>query len=81
MCLGIPGQVEEILCTEPLERSARIRFGGITKEINVAYVPEAVAGDFVIVHAGFAISLVNAQEAERIFQYLAELGDLEDLYP
>lgn len=80
MCLGIPGRVEEILCEEPLVRSAKISFGGITKEINVAYVPEAGVGDYVIVHAGFAITQINQEEAQRIFQYLSELGDLEDLH-
>ncbi|MBN8431612.1 HypC/HybG/HupF family hydrogenase formation chaperone [Microbulbifer salipaludis] len=79
MCLGIPGLVEEILNGAPLERSARVRFGGIRKEINLAYVPSANVGDYVIVHVGFAISVVNEQEARRIFRYLEELGDLQDL--
>lgn len=79
MCLGIPGRIEEILNLAPLERMARVSFGGITKDINIAYVPEAVVGDYVIVHVGFAISRVNEQEAQRIFEYLGQLGDLEEL--
>ncbi|WOX05629.1 HypC/HybG/HupF family hydrogenase formation chaperone [Microbulbifer pacificus] len=79
MCLGIPGRVEEILNLAALERTARVSFGGITKDINIAYVPEAVVGDYVIVHVGFAISRVNEQEAQRIFDYLGQLGDLEEL--
>ncbi|MFV8782650.1 HypC/HybG/HupF family hydrogenase formation chaperone [Microbulbifer sp. SA54] len=58
---------------EPLERSARVNFGGISKEINIAFVPEAGVGDYVIVHVGFAISRVCEREAQRIFQYLAEI--------
>ncbi|WGL17099.1 HypC/HybG/HupF family hydrogenase formation chaperone [Microbulbifer bruguierae] len=79
MCLGIPGRIEEILNLVALERTARVSFGGITKEINIAYVPDAVVGDYVIVHVGFAISRVNEQEAQRIFDYLGQLGDLEEL--
>ena len=79
MCLGIPGLIEEILNGAPLERSARVRFGGISKEINVAYVPEAKVGDYVIVHVGFAISVIDEREASRIFRYLSEIGDLEAL--
>lgn len=79
MCLGIPGRVEEILNSAPLERSARVSFGGISKEINLAYVPEAIVGDYVIVHAGFAISRVREDEARRVFRYLEEIGELDDL--
>ena len=79
MCLGIPGRVEEMLNDEPLERSARVSFGGISKTINLAYVPEAQVGDYVIVHVGFAISRVREEEACRIFRYLDEIGELDDL--
>ena len=81
MCLGIPGRIEEILNSAPLERSARVSFAGITKEINIAYVPEASVGDFVIVHVGFAISLINESEAQRVFRYLEEIGELENPEP
>lgn len=79
MCLGIPGRIEEFLNPAPLERTARVSFGGITKDINVAYVPEAVVGDYVIVHVGFAISQVNEKEAQRIFDYLEQIGELGEL--
>ncbi|SHE58748.1 hydrogenase expression/formation protein HypC [Microbulbifer donghaiensis] len=79
MCLGIPGRVEELLNESPLERSARVNFGGICKEINLAYVPEAREGDYVIVHVGFAISRVREQEAHRIFRYLERIGELGEL--
>lgn len=79
MCLGIPGRVEALLNRAPLERSALVNFGGICKEVNLAYVPEAGVGDYVIVHVGFAISRVREQEAHRIFRYLEQIGELGDL--
>ncbi|SDK18036.1 HypC/HybG/HupF family hydrogenase formation chaperone [Microbulbifer yueqingensis] len=77
MCLGIPGQIEQVTDSAPLERSGVVRFGGICKQVNLAYVPEAGVGDYVIVHVGFAISRVDEAEARRVFDYLAEIGDLE----
>ncbi len=81
MCLAVPGQILSISDTNPLMRMGKVSFGGIVKEINLAYVPEAVVGDYVIVHVGFAISTIDAQEAQRVFDYLHEmdeLGELED---
>jgi hydrogenase expression/formation protein HypC len=66
---------------DPLMRLGRVSFGGVVKEISLAYVPEANIGDYVIVHAGFAISTLDAGEAQRVFDYLQEmdaLGELED---
>jgi hydrogenase expression/formation protein HypC len=73
MCLGIPGEVLSV--REEGLRSGRVGFAGVVKEICLAYVPEAVVGDFVIVHAGFAISRVDREAAERVFSYLAQLGE------
>jgi hydrogenase expression/formation protein HypC len=56
----------------------KVRFGGIIKEVNLAYVPEAIVGDYVVVHVGFAISTLDASEAERVFAYLQELGALDE---
>ncbi len=81
MCLAIPGQILSISDANPLMRMGKVSFGGIVKEINLAYVPEAVVGDYVIVHVGFAISILDAEEAHRVFDYLQEmdeLGELED---
>jgi hydrogenase expression/formation protein HypC len=76
MCLGVPGKV---LAVEDDElRMARIEFGGIVKEACLAYVPEARPGDYVIVHAGFAISRVDEEQARQVFAYLAEINGLED---
>ncbi len=77
MCLGIPGKVESI------ERGSlsmgKVAFGGIVKEVCLEYVPEAGVGDYVIVHAGFAISRLNEVEARRVFDTLEQLGDLTEL--
>jgi hydrogenase expression/formation protein HypC len=72
MCLRIPGKVLEILERELT--MARVAFGGIVKEVCLAYVPEAAVGDYVIVHAGFAIGRIDEQEAARVFSYLEEIG-------
>lgn len=69
----------EITQTGELTRAGKINFGGILKEVNLAYVPEAKVGDYVIVHVGFAISRVDEDEARQIFEYLKEMGDLEGL--
>lgn len=73
MCLAVPGKIVSIGPGEGLERSGRVNFGGVIKEVNLAFVPEAQVGDYVMVHVGFAISRVDEREAERIFAYLAEL--------
>ena len=72
MCLGIPGKVLEIFEQDSLPMG-KIEFGGIVKEACLAYTPEAEAGDYVLVHVGFAISLIDEQEANEIFQYLDEI--------
>ena len=76
MCLAIPGRILSMAGDDPLMRVGRVDFGGIVKEINLAYVPEAALGDYVLVHVGFAISIIDAAEARRIFDYLREIGEL-----
>lgn len=58
----------------------RVSFNGVIKEVSLAYVPEAQVDDYVIVHVGFALSVVDALEAQRVFEYLEAMGDLEELY-
>jgi hydrogenase expression/formation protein HypC len=77
MCLGIPGKVVSVGGDEL--RLARIDFGGIVKDACLAYVPEATVGDYVIVHAGFAISRVEEAEARRVFEYLDSMEELAEL--
>lgn len=76
MCLAIPGRVLSISGDDPLMRVGQVDFGGIVKEINLAFVPEAAIGDYVLVHVGFAISVINEAEATRVFDYLREIGEL-----
>ena len=64
---------------EPLQRVGRVSFGGIVKEVNLAFVPEANVGDYVIVHVGLAISTVDEEEAERTLDYFRQMGELEEL--
>lgn len=79
MCLGIPGRIESITDTGELTRAGKVSFGGIQKEVSLAYVPDAQVGDYVIVHVGFAISKVNEDEAKQVFAYLKEMDELQEL--
>ena len=81
MCLAIPGRITSVTDDAPLMRRARVDFGGILKEISLAFVPDAAIGDYVLVHVGFAISKINEEEAGRVFEYLREIGELGDLSP
>jgi hydrogenase expression/formation protein HypC len=64
---------------EPLERMGRVSFGGIVKEVSLAYTPEANVGDYVIVHVGFAISRLDEAEAHRVFEYLRQIDELKEI--
>jgi hydrogenase expression/formation protein HypC len=77
MCLAVPGRIVEITGEDPLFRSARVDYGGVVKEACLAYVPEAVVGDFVIVHAGFALTLLDEAEALKTLEELRALGELQ----
>jgi hydrogenase expression/formation protein HypC len=82
MCLAIPGKLTAI--TNQLDETFRIgkvSFGGITKEVNLSMVPEANIGDYVLVHVGVAISVVDEDEAKTTFEYLKQIGELEELEP
>jgi hydrogenase expression/formation protein HypC len=84
MCLAVPGKIISVAGEEPMFRTGKVDFGGIVKEINLAYVPEAAVGDYVIVHVGFALSKVDEAEAQKVFAYLKrmeELGELEAAGP
>jgi hydrogenase expression/formation protein HypC len=76
MCLAIPGRILDISGDEPILRVGRVDFGGIVKQINLAFVPEAEVGDYVLVHVGFAITVIDEAEAERVFRHLEEIGEL-----
>jgi hydrogenase expression/formation protein HypC len=70
MCLAVPGRIESIEGTDPLERRGRVDFGGVRREVQLTFLPEAEPGDWVLVHVGFAISRIDEAEADRL------LGDL-----
>jgi hydrogenase expression/formation protein HypC len=79
MCLAVPGKVVEIIDAGDIAfRRAKVDFGGIRKEINLAYTPEAEVGKYVLVHVGFAISVIDEAEALRVFEYLKEMGGIEE---
>lgn len=79
MCLAIPGRIITIIDDGPLTRRGRVDFSGIVREVNLAFVPEAGVGDYVIVHVGVALSVVDQREAERVFEYLREIDDIREL--
>ena len=78
MCLAVPGQIISIDQGDELLRVGRVNFGGIVKEVNLACVPEADVGDYVLVHVGTAISTIDKQEADQVFDYLRQMGDLAE---
>ncbi len=79
MCLAVPGKIVSIEGDDPILRSGRVDFSGIIKQVNLAYVPEASVGDYVLVHVGFAINIIDEAEAKQVFEYLREMGDLAEL--
>jgi hydrogenase expression/formation protein HypC len=80
MCLAVPGKIVTIVVEEHFGlRRGKVDFGGIRKEVCLDYTPEARIGDYVMVHVGFALSIVNEEEAYRVFEALRELDLLEDL--
>jgi hydrogenase expression/formation protein HypC len=78
MCLGVPGKVLEIR-EEQSTRMATVDFGGVTKNVCLAYMPEVVVTDYVIVHAGFAITKLDEAAALETLQLFADLGMLDEL--
>jgi hydrogenase expression/formation protein HypC len=79
MCLAIPGKVESISGDDALTRMGRVNFGGVIKEACLACVPEVQVGDYVIVHVGFALSKVDEDEAQKVFGYLKQMQELDEL--
>ncbi len=73
MCLAVPGKIISISDDEPLLKMAKVSFGGLIKQISLAYVPEAIIDDYVIVHAGFALSILDHDEAQRTLDLVEQL--------
>ena len=78
MCLAVPGKILSAE-GEDFARIARVSFGGTVREVSLAYVPEAGMGDYVIVHAGFAISVMDEAEALRTYDCWKEIRELEEM--
>ncbi|WP_010587708.1 HypC/HybG/HupF family hydrogenase formation chaperone [Schlesneria paludicola] len=78
MCLGIPGEVIETYSEHDM-LMAKVDFGGVFKRVCLQHTPEAQIGDFVIVHVGFSLQVIDADEAQRVFQFLKEMDDLQEL--
>ena len=76
MCLGIPGQVMDVTEEEDLPMGT-VRFGGVSRRVCLAHVPEVAPGDWVLVHVGFALTRLDEEEARRVLALLAELGETE----
>ena len=79
MCLAVPGKIVSIDDSPELMRTGKVNFGGILKEVNLAYVPDAKPGDYVVVHVGFALSIVDEAEANQVFEYLSQMDELAEL--
>jgi hydrogenase expression/formation protein HypC len=80
MCLGIPGRIVETFSDGEVAM-AKVDFGGLTKQVCIAHVPAARKGDYVLVHVGFALTLIDEAEAHRTFALLEELKMLGELSP
>jgi hydrogenase expression/formation protein HypC len=79
MCLAIPGRITNITGGDALSRMGKVDFGGILKEVSLAYTPKVKVGDYVVVHVGFAIAQLDESEANSVFEYLRKMDDLAEL--
>ncbi len=77
MCLGIPGKITEIYEKDSL-KMAKIDFGGIVKEACLAYTPEAKVGNYALIHVGFAISLMDEEEAQETLKLIKEVSEFDN---
>ncbi len=75
MCLAVPGKVISISGEDPFQRTGKVSFGGIVKDVSLACLPEAQVGDYVIVHVGMAISRLDEAEANEVFAYLKQIHE------
>ena len=76
MCLAVPGRIEELIVDDGVPM-ARVAFSGVLRRVCLAHVPEAVVGDYVLVHVGFAITIIDAEEAAKVFEHLERIGEIE----
>ena len=81
MCLAVPGRILGVSGGLPFSRTGRVDFGGVVKDVSLAFVPEAAAGDYVLVHVGFALARVDEAEAEKMLEALREIDALAEETP
>jgi hydrogenase expression/formation protein HypC len=79
MCLAVPGLVVDVFSMEPPFAAGMVEFAGVRRNVSLSCVPEAKAGDYVLVHAGVAIACINAEEAARVLRDLESIGSVEEL--
>jgi hydrogenase expression/formation protein HypC len=79
MCLAIPGKVVTITGVDPLSRVGKVDFGGVFKQVSLACTPDAEIGQYVLVHVGVALAVVDEEEARKTFEYLAQMDELAEL--
>ncbi|MBK7972988.1 MAG: HypC/HybG/HupF family hydrogenase formation chaperone [Deltaproteobacteria bacterium] len=79
MCLAVPGRILSIEGTDALLRSGRVDFSGVVKDVNLAFVPDAAIGDYVLVHVGLALQVIDEAEARQVFEYLTMMGEVGEL--
>jgi hydrogenase expression/formation protein HypC len=80
MCLAVPGKILEITGADPLLKMGRISFNGVVREVSLAYVPEAQVGDYAVVHAGFALNLLDEAAAAETLATFAELESFRESF-
>lgn len=78
MCLAVPGKLIEITNHDPVFRTGKVDFGGVIREVNLAFVPEAEVGNYVNIHVGVAISILDEDEARKIFEELKMAGNIDN---
>jgi hydrogenase expression/formation protein HypC len=80
MCLGVPGRVLEVRESELGISMGTVSFGGVVKEVCLAYVPDVEPGEYVVVHVGFAISRIDEEEAREVFRFLESMEELDEIH-
>lgn len=78
MCLGVPGRVVDIFHEQHL-LMATVDFGGVRKSVCLEHTPQAETGDYVLVHVGFALSVVDPDEAQKVFEFLKSMNELDEI--
>lgn len=76
MCLAVPGKILEIEDKGELERIGKVSFGGVVKEVNLAFTPDAKVGDWCLVHTGMAINILSEEEAMETLKYFEEMDEI-----